>query len=109
MLRYGYPLRSCVGVSLVTACCVWARSIIGCAGVGLARVFPLSSFSLVRLVYNEHLTLHIPNRDRGAKRVLVSKYRQGHHLTANITPIIGFVLLLTEKAGIITPHSNTLI
>jgi len=41
MLRYGHPLRSCLGVSLVTAYRVWVRSIIGCAGVGLARVFLL--------------------------------------------------------------------
>jgi len=48
MLRYGYPLRSCL----------WVRSIIGCGGVGLAWYFVLVVFSLVRLVINEHLTSH---------------------------------------------------
>ena len=51
MLRCGYLLRSCLGVSLVTDYCVWIKSIIGRDGVGLARVFPMSSFSLVLLLY----------------------------------------------------------
>jgi len=33
-------LRSCLWVSLGPTYCVWVRSVIGCAGVGLARAFP---------------------------------------------------------------------
>jgi len=44
-----------LSVSLAAAT-VYVSFMIGCTGVGLAQVFHITSFSLVRQVYNKHLT-----------------------------------------------------